>query len=140
MKIKYNGYEELRQNWLFHFYILWHSKWWVRTSFNGDTKFPAKMKYPPQIQNPLKNLLKMVLEKQQFSYTHFIMHIRCETVGDHVVRKQKAQTCISIWYSSFLILEHWQNYWIYLFSLTSSSVQNTASNSKTMSRCILFFF
>lgn len=51
---------------------------------------------PLKIQNPLKNLLKMALEKQQFYYEHFVMHAGCKTVEDHAVRKKSTRACNSI--------------------------------------------
>lgn len=52
---------------------------------------------PLKIQNPLKNLLKTAIEKQQFCCEHFCLHrAGHKTVQDHVVSKKNTQVCVSI--------------------------------------------
>ena len=67
---------------------------------NFQPKWGKILLNPLKIQNPLKNLLKMAIEKQQFYCEHFccLHSAGHKTVEDHVASKKNTQVCVSIWY------------------------------------------
>lgn len=114
---KCNEYAELGKKWPVSLFMSsdilneWESKalWFgLQVSMETPNFYPKWSKIllnPLKIQNPLRNLLKMVLKISNSVTNIFATHVWCKTVEDHGVRKKKSPD--GYFYLIFIIFDAW---------------------------------